>query len=67
MVKYSRRFIKGVEFFVAKYDGQEIATLNENQGFIGGWDVIRHGKTNHFTTLDAAKNFVENIVTLGVN
>ena len=62
MIKYTMRFKAGVQLYVAMYNGEEVATIVESTKFIGGWNVLRNGNTTHFSTLEAAQNYIENTI-----
>lgn len=62
MIKYNMRFKAGVQYFVAMFRGEEVATIVESTTFTGGWNVVRNGNTVHFSTLEAAQNYIENTV-----
>ena len=66
MVKYFNRFKAGNHFIVASFNDEPLFYLQENKGFSGGWNVLRLGSSNekHFNSLDAAKNFIENSLSM---
>lgn len=61
MLRYIQRYEKGKMRYMVFLDGKQLFTIYENTTFIGGWDVLREGaqKGQHFSTLEASKNFCE--------
>lgn len=65
MFEYINRYTKGIQIvlvFDTKNKYSLIAEIYENNTFTGGWDVVKSNNENaHFSSLDAAKNFIETI------
>lgn len=61
MIRYVQRFQHGSMLYMAILDQKLIFEIHENKSFSGGWDVREPNNTNtqHFLSLDAAKNFCE--------
>lgn len=62
MVKYTKRFVKGKLFYIARLNGAEIAIISECNTFVNKWNVQRTDSDNvhEFTSIEAAQNFIDN-------
>ena len=62
MVKYTQRFVRGQLKYIARLNGKEIASISECNTFIDKWIVLKSGGIigQEFSSLDAAKTFIEN-------